>query len=330
MRLSIRSVRRCGSGLFLCALMGMAVAADSVERYPTRPVRVVNPYAPGGVTDITVRTVLPFVSQAWGQQIVVDNRPGAGTNIGTEIVVRAQPDGYTLLATTSAIATNPSFYPNLSFKATRDLAPIVLIAETPLALAVQTALPARTLTELIALARSQPGQLTIASAGTGTSTHLALELLESMAKIDLAHVPFKGGGGGVVGVMGGQMSGIVTVLTLVLQHHRAGKLRILAVTTPARSPLAADIATFTESGVPGYEATSWVGMFAPRATAAGIIQKWNSEINRQIRTPEIEERFKAAGLVARGGSDREFAAYFLKDTERWATLIKSVGITITP
>jgi tripartite-type tricarboxylate transporter receptor subunit TctC len=326
----LRGPIRAGLALsFMLAASG-AAAGEAIDRYPSRPVRVVNPYAPGGVTDITVRTVLPHVSQAWGQQIVVDNRPGAGTNIGTEIVVRAQPDGYTLLATTSAIATNPAFYPNLSFKASRDLAPIVLIAETPLALAVQNGLPAKTLPEFIALARAQPGQLTIASAGTGTSTHLALELLEAMAKIDLAHVPFKGGGGGVVGVMGGQMSGIVTVLTLVTQHHRAGKLRILAVTTPARSPLAPDIPTVAESGVSGYEATSWVGMFSPRATPEAIVKKWNSEINRQIRRPEIEERFKAAGLVARGGSERDFAVYFAKDTERWAALIKSAGISIAP
>jgi len=324
------AIARAGLALTLASGAIVATAGEAIDRYPARPVRVVNPYAPGGVTDITVRAVLPYVSQAWGQQIVVDNRPGAGTNIGTEIVVRAQPDGYTLLATTSAIATNPSFYPNLSFKATRDLAPVVVIAETPLALAVQNGLPAKTLSEFIALARAQPGQLTIASAGTGTSTHLALELLKAMAKIDLAHVPFKGGGGGVVGVMGGQLSGIVTVLTLVSQHHRAGKLRILAVTTPARSPLAKDIPTIAEAGVPGYEATSWVGMFAPRATPAAIVQKWNAEINRQIRLAEIEERFKAAGLVARGGTEREFAAYFQKDTERWAGLIKSAGISVAP
>ena len=328
MRHALRAVNRAGVAAWLATAGAIVMAADAAERYPTRPVRVVNPYAPGGVTDITVRTVLPLVSQAWGQQIVVDNRPGAGTNIGTEIVVRAQPDGYTLLATTSAIATNPSFYPNLSFNAARDLAPIIVIAETPLALAIQNGLPAKTLTEFLALARSQPGKLTIASAGTGTSTHLSLELLKSMAKLDLVHVPFKGGGGGIVGVMGGQMSGIVTVLALVTAQHRAGKLRILAVTTPARSPLAPDIPTIAESGVPGYEATSWVGMFAPRATPTDIIQKWNTEVNRQIRTSDIEERFKAAGLVARGGSDREFAAYFLKDTERWAAVIKSAGIAV--
>ena len=319
---------RSGIAALALAIAGAATAAEST--YPSRPIRVVNPYAPGGITDITARTLLPFVSQAWGQPIVVDNRPGAGTNIGTEIVVRAQPDGYTLLATTGAIATNPSFYPNLSFKATRDLAPIVLIAETPGALAIQVTLPARTLAEFVALARSQPKQLTIASAGTGTSTHLAIELLKSLARIEVVHVPYKGGGGGIVGVIGGQLSGVLTVLTLALPHHRAGKLRIVGVTTPARSTLAPDIPTFAEAGVPGYEATSWVAMFAPRATPAAIVQKWNTEINRQIREPEIRERFRNAGLTARGGTDQDFAAYFLRDTERWAALIKSAGITITP
>jgi len=326
----IERMRLGAAALCLATFGATAHAADAADRYPNRPVRVVNPYAPGGITDITIRTVLPQVAQAWGQQIVVDNRPGAGTNIGTEIVVRAQPDGYTLLATTGAIATNPSFYPNLNFKATRDLAPIVLLAETPGAFAVQTAMPAKSLAEFVAMARTQPGKLTIASAGTGTSTHLAIELLKSLAKIDVVHVPFKGGGGGIVGVMGGQLHGIITPLTLVLPHHRAGKLRILAVTTPARSPLANDIATFSEGGVPGYEATSWIGMFAPKATPAAIVRKWNAEINRQIREPEILERFKAAGLVGRGGSDRDFTEYFLRDTERWAALIKSAGIAITP
>jgi len=317
-------------GAMLAPAATTAAAADAAERYPYRPIRVVNPYAPGGVTDLTARTVLPGISQAWNQPVVIDNRPGAGTNIGTEIVVRAQPDGYTLLATTSAIATNPSFYPDLSFKATRDLAPMVLIAETPGAFAVQNAIPAKTVAEFVALAKQQPGKLTVASAGTGTSTHLAIELFKSLAKIEVVHVPFKGGGGGIVGVMGGQLHSIITVLALVTPHHRAGKLRILAVTTPARSPIANDIPTFAESGVPGYEATWWVGMFAPKATPAAIVHKWNSEMNRLVREQDVLERFKATGLVARGGSEKEFREYFVRDTELWAALIKSAGIAISP
>jgi len=307
-----------------------AIAAESIDRYPSRPIRLVNPYAPGGITDITIRSILPNLSQAWGQQIVVDNRPGAGTNIGTEIVVRAQPDGYTMLATTGAIATNPSFYPNLSFKPTRDLAPVIRIAESPGSLSIANNVPAKTVAEFLALARTQPGHFTLASAGTGTSTHLWIEMLKNMAKIDVVHVPFKGGGGGIVGVLAGQLSGIATPLTLVLAHHRSGKLRTIGVTTPARSPLASDIPTIAEAGVPGFEATSWIGMFAPKATPQPIVQKWNAEINRLIREQEVQERFKAVGLVAQGGTDREFGTYFLKDTERWAALIKAANIAVTP
>jgi tripartite-type tricarboxylate transporter receptor subunit TctC len=202
------------------------------------------------------------------------------------------------------------------------------MAETPGAFAVQTAMPTKTLQEFIALARQQPGKLTIASAGTGTSTHLAIELFKSLAKIDVVHVPFKGGGGGIVGVMGGQLNGIFTPLALVIGHHRTGKLRIIALTTPARSPLANDIPTFDEGGVTGYEATSWIAMFAPKATPTAIVQKWNTEVNRQISQPEIQARFKAAGLVARPGTEQDFARYFLKETERWTALIKAAGISI--
>jgi tripartite-type tricarboxylate transporter receptor subunit TctC len=313
--------------------MGFALSvpsAEAAERYPARPIRLVNPYAPGGVTDVTSRTVVPQLVQAWGQQIVVDNRPGAGTNIGTEIVVRAPPDGYTMLATTGAIATNPSFYPNLSFKATRDLAAVVRMADAHMSLALYPNLPAKTFAEFLALARAQPGKLTIASAGTGTSTHLAIELLKTLAKVDVAHVPFKGGGGGIVGVIGGQMSGIITPVTLVQGHHRAGRIRIVAVTTSARSPLAAEFPTFAEAGVPGYEANSWIGVFAPRATPPAIVRQWNEAVNRALRTPEVEERFKAAGLVAVGGSEGAFATHFQQDTERWAALIKAANIAIAP
>ena len=193
---------RCIIAACLVGLAGAAAAAATADRernsYPNRSIRLVNPFAPGGIVDTSVRAVLPQVVQAWGQQVVIDNRPGAGTNIGTEIVVRAPPDGYTLLATTGSLSTNPHFYPNLSFKPMRDLAPIVLLAQTSGALAIHTGLAAKTLPEFIALARGQPGHFTVASAGTGTSTHLSIELLKSLAKIDVVHVPFKGGGGGIV------------------------------------------------------------------------------------------------------------------------------------
>jgi len=328
-----QSISRARASVLAVCLFGNAsisTAAEQIDRYPSRPIRVVNPYAPGGITDITARAVLPSLAQVWGQQIVIDNRPGAGTNIGTEIVVRAQPDGYTMLATTGAISTNPSFYPNLTFKATRDLAPVVRIAESSGSFSIANNVPAKTVSEFVALARAQPGHFTLASAGTGTSTHLWIEMLKNLAKIDVVHVPFKGGGGGIVGVLAGQLSGIMTPLTLVLAHHRSGKLRVLGVTTPVRSALASDIPTIAEAGVPGFEATSWIGMFAPKATPQAIVQKWNAEINRLIREPEVQERFKAVGLTAQGGTDREFGSYFLKDTERWAALIKAANIAVAP
>lgn len=323
-------LRRCVMAICFAGVTGVSVAADGPDRYPNRSIRLVNPFAPGGIVDGSVRAVLPLVVQAWGQQVVIDNRPGAGTNIGTEIVVRAPPDGYTILATTGSLATNPNFYPKLSFKPARDLAPMVLLAQTSGALAIHTGVPAKSLPEFIALARNQPGQLTVASAGTGTSTHLSIELLKALAKIDVVHVPFKGGGGGIVGVMGGQMAGVMTVLTLVLPQHSTGKIRILGVTSAARSPLAIDIPTFAEAGVPGYESVSWVGLFAPRATPQPILRKWNTEINRVLREPEVAERFKAAGLVTGGGSEQAFAAFFQKETERWAALIKAANIAVNP
>ena len=234
----------------------------------------------------------------------------------------------TMLATTGAIATNPSFYPNLPFKATRDLAAVVRMADAHMALALFPNLAAKTFPEFLAMARAQPGKLTLASAGTGTSTHLAIELLKTMAKVDVAHVPFKGGGGGIVGVIGGQMSGIITPVTLVQGHHRAGRIRIVAVTTTARSPLASEFPTFAEAGVPGYEANSWVGIFAPRAAPAAIVGKWNEDVNRALRDPDVQERFKASGLVAVGGSPGEFSKHFLNDTERWAAMIKAANIAV--
>ena len=327
----IAGLKRAAFAVCLSGLTGVvAMAATVPEGYPNRSIRLVNPFAPGGIVDTSVRAVLPLVVQAWGQQVVIDNRPGAGTNIGTEIVVRTPPDGYTVLATTGSLATNPHFYPNLPFKPVRDLAPMVLLAQTSGALAIHMGVPAKNLPEFIALARAQPGQLTVASAGTGTSTHLSIELLKSLAKIDVVHVPFKGGGGGIVGVMGGQMAGVMTVLTLVLQQHNTGKIRILAVTSAARNPLAMDIPTFAEAGVPGYESVSWVGLFAPRATQQPILRKWNTEINRAIRDAEVVERYKAAGLIAGGGSEQAFAAFFLKETERWAALIKAAKIAVSP
>ena len=309
----------------------LVVAVPALAQYPNRPIRIVVPFGAGSATDLISRVLGNSVSAAIGQPVVVDNKAGADGAIAASEVAKAAPDGYTLLmATNSPLSVVPAMKKVPPYDPVADFTPITDIGRYTFFVVSYPGLPVKTLPELIALARAQPGQITLASAGTGTSTHLAIELLKTMAKIDVVHVPFKGGGGGIVGVMGGQLSGVMTVLTLVQSHHITGKVRIVAVTTLKRSPLANDIPTFAEAGLPGYEAAAWVGLFAPRATPQPIIQKWNAEINRVIRDAELKERFKAAGLTAPGGSEREFNAYFVKETERWAALIKAANISIAP
>src|ERR1043166_3725961 len=267
-------------------LMSAVQTANASEIYPVRPIRMVNPYTPGGTVDLVCRALSTRLSEVWGQQLIVDNRPGAGTNIGTEIVVRAQPDGYTLLCNTGTIATNPSFYPNLPFNPLKELTALVLVVQTPNVLALNASVPLRSVRELIEFARAKPGQLTFASSGTGSSTHLALELFKAMANVDLTHVPYKGGGPVITDLAGGQVNGTFNPPSSVMPHVKSGRLRALAVSSAARSEFAPDIPTVAESGVPGYEAIVWYAVFAPRALPARLVEKWNSEVNRQLQTPE--------------------------------------------
>ena len=277
----------CAGKLVVICLALSAHSAAAQGQYPKRPIRLVNPYAPGGVTDVTSRIVVPQLVQAWGQQIVIDNRPGAGTNIGTEIVVRAPADGYTMLATTGAIATNPSFYPNLPFKATRDLAAVVRMADAHMALALFPNLAAKTFPEFLAMARAQPGKLTLASAGTGTSTHLAIELLKTMAKVDILHVPYKFAAPALIDVVSGQVQIMWPIMSMSLPQLRAGKLRGLGVTTRERTQLAPDLPTIAESGLPGYEIIGWNGLIAPAKTPVAGGNRVNAEVNRHLKTAEI-------------------------------------------
>ena len=316
--------------LSLCLMQCLAMAAEThaAPVYPSRPIRIVNPYAPGGITDLVSRVLAQRVAEAWGQPVIVDNRPGAGSAVGTEIVVRAQPDGYTLLCTTPAVVINPSFYPKLGLNPVKDLVPVVLVARVDTAFAVHPGVTARSVKELIALARAKPGQIFFASAGTGTSTHLSLELFKTMAGVDLPHVPYKGGGPALIDVVGGQVQGIVNPLAGVLPHARTGRLRALAVTGAKRSELAADLPTIAEAGVPGYDATAWSALFAPRATAPAIVEKWNSETNRVLGIPEVRQSLLAAGMTPIGGTAQEFAPYFAREAVRWPELVRTAGITV--
>ncbi len=313
------------AGLTLLGAWGIATAAES---YPARPIRLVNPYTPGGSVDFVCRVIAQKVSEALGQRIIVDNRPGAGTNIGTEIVVRAQPDGYTLLCNSSAIAINPTLYGKLPFDSVRELNTVAIVSQAPVMLVVYPGVAARSVGELLNLARAKPGELRFASSGIGSTVHLALEQFKYLAKVDLTHVPYKGGGQSMLDLIAGQVHGVFQTLPTVGAHLKSGKLRAIAMGTAARSEFAPDLPTIAETGVPGYDASVWYAVFVPRAVDARIVETWNAEINRMLKRPEVKELFFANGMSSIGGTVREANEFFARDVKRWSGVIKAAKITI--
>ena len=303
-----------------------AFAAAAQGEFPTRPARLVNPYAPGGSVDLVGRAVASGLSEIWGHQVIVDNRPGAGTTIGTEIVARAQPDGYTMLCNSSSIAIMPSMYKNLRFDTVRDLTPIVQIAGSEQLLAVHPGLPAKTVKELIALAKSRPGEVTAAASGIGSSTHLNMELFKTMAGVDILVVPYKGGGPAIADLLGGQVKTFFNSANAFLPLMKAGRVRVLATTGAKRAEYAPDIPTVAEAGVPGYEASNWFGIYGPKDLPTPLAQKWSAAVNEYLRTPQAQEHFRKSYLRVVGGSVAEFTAHHHAETARWGKLIKSTGI----
>ena len=313
------------AGLTLLAACGLATAAES---YPSRPIRLVNPYTPGGSVDFFCRTVAQKVSETLNQRIIVDNRPGAGTNIGTEIVVRAQPDGYTLLCNSSAIAINPTLYGKLPFDPVKELNTVALVSQSPVMLVVYPGVPANSVRELIDLARAKPGELRFASSGVGSTVHLALEQFKYLAKVDITHIPYKGGGQSMLDLIAGQVQGVFQTLPTVGAHLKSGKLRAIAMGTAKRSEFAPELPTIAESGVSGYDASVWYAVFAPRAVDARIVETWNAEINKMLKRPEVKELFFANGMSGIGGTVREANEFFVRDLKRWSGVIKAAKITM--
>ncbi|MEA3156689.1 MAG: hypothetical protein QOK44_4278 [Betaproteobacteria bacterium] len=323
--LTIARAAHALAALTLLAACGIATAAES---YPARPIRLVNPYTPGGSVDFFCRVVAQRVSETLGQRIIVDNRPGAGTNIGTEIVVRAQPDGYTLLCNSSAIAINPTLYAKLPFDPVKELTTIAIVSQSPVMLVVHPAVAARSVRELIDLARAKPGELRFASSGIGSTVHLALEQFKYLAKVDITHVPYKGGGQSMLDLIAGQVQGVFQTPPTVGAHLKSGKLRAIAMGTAKRSEFAPELPTIAETGVPGYDASVWYAVFAPRAVNARIVETWNTEINRMLKHPEVKDLFFANGMSPIGGTSREAQDFFAREVKRWSGVIKSANITI--
>ena len=295
------------------------------QAYPSRPVRLIVPFAAGGGTDITARVMGQWLSERLGQQFVIDNRPGGGTNIGTEAVVRAPADGYTLLLAGSPAAINATLYDKLNYNFLRDIAPVAGIIRQPFVMAVHPSVPAKTVPEFIAYAKANPGRINMASAGTGAGSHVTGELFKMMAGVDMVHVPYRGAGPALTDLIAGQVQVHFATTVASIEYIRAGRLRALAVTTATRSDALPGIPTVDEF-VPGYEASSWYGVGAPKATPAEIIEKLNKEINAGLADPKIKARLADLGGDVLALSPADFGKLIAEETEKWGTVVKFTGI----
>ncbi len=294
------------------------------QTYPSRPVRIVVGFPPGGPTDIAARLIGQSLSERLGQQFVIENRPGAGSNIGTEAVVRAPPDGYTLFLAYSANAINATLYNKLNFSFIRDIAPVAAINREPLVMLVNPSFPAKTVPEFIAHAKANPGKINFASGGNGTPPHVSGELFKMMTGVNLVHVPYRGGGPALTDLLGGQVQAMFVAISASIEYVRAGNLRPLAVTTASRSDALPDISTVGEF-IPGYEASTWCGIGAPKGTPAEIIDKLNKEINAGLVDPKVKARLANMGSTALPGSPADFGKLIAEETEKWAKVVKLSG-----
>jgi len=294
------------------------------EIYPARPVHVMVGYAPGGSGDILARLVGQWLSERLGEALVVENRPGAGTNIATEAVVHALPDGYTVLLVSAANFINATLYEKLPFNFIRDIAPVVALTREPNVMVVHPSVPAKSVAQFIAYAQENPGKVTMASGGTGASSHVSGELFKMLTSVDMVHVPYRGAGPALTGLLGGQVQVYFSPMAAALEYVRAGKLRALAVTTAARSPALPDVPALREY-VPDYEASQWYGIGAPRDTPAEIVGRLNAEANNVLADPKMQARLADLGQTPLGGSPVDFAKLVAEQTEKWGRVVKFSG-----
>jgi len=322
-------IRSAAAGVTGLAIGMMLVCVDCVaQTFPARAIRVIVPFAPGGGTDILIRTVSPKLSEALGQQLVIDNRAGGGSTIGSELAAKAPPDGYTLLMVDTSFTTNPSLYSKLPYDSALDFAPVSLMAAAPVILIVHPSVPVKTVKEFVALAKSKPGQLNFASGGPGSSTHLGGELLKLVAGIDLVHIPYKGTGPAVADVLGGQVVMMFAGISSVKQHVAVGRLRAIAVTGQKRSPAMPEVPTFIESGLRGVDSGTYWGCLAPAATPKDIVNKLSTTIANVLKMGDIEKRLSDLGFDAIGGTPDQFATIIRSETEKWARVIKSAHVKL--
>ena len=309
-----------------CGLVLLAPGVSQSQAYPSRPVRLIVPYAAGGPVDSMARLLTPRLAESWGQQIVIDNRAGANSIVGSELAARAAPDGYNLLLISASFTVNVSLYAKLPFDAVRDFTPITLVASGPGMLVTHPSLPVRSLKELIALARAKPGAMSYGSAGSGAPTsHLGMELLKSTAGIDIVHVPYKSMAPALIDVLGGQVQMSMPTVNVVLPHIRSGRLRAIGVSSLQRSPIAADVPTLAEAGMPGYEAINWFAILGPSGIPAAIAEKVHADTADALKGTALRERIAAAGMEPKSMPPAELSAYIKTEIVKWGKAVKASG-----
>ena len=312
---------RCVATLLLLGMSGALWA----QNWPTKPIRMIIAFPPGGPTDLVSRVLAQRLSEQLGQQVIVDNKPGAGGNIAAELSAKAAPDGYTVFYNTSAIVIGPALYGKVNYDPLKDFAPVALTASVPLVLVVNPQLPARSVKEFLDLAKSRAGALNYSSSGTGTITHLASAMMSTQMGLQTQHIPYKGSAPGLVDLVAGQTQFMIDTMNTVLPYARDNRLRGLAVTGSKRSALMPELPTLAESGMPGFEAAAWQGIVVPTGTPADIIQKLNVEVNKALAHPDVRSRLAAQGADILGGSPAEYAAYLRTEIPRWAKAVKDSG-----
>jgi tripartite-type tricarboxylate transporter receptor subunit TctC len=310
------------------ALLLVLAGTAGAQSWPAKPVRMIVPFPPGGGIDGVARLLSPKLSEQLGQQVIIDNRTGAGGTLGTELVAKAAPDGYTLLATFASHAMNAALYQNLAFDTVADLAPITLIATVPNLLVVNPALPVKTVTDLIALAKKRPGEILYASVGSGTPAHLSAELFNLMAGVKMTHVPYKGAAPSIVALISGETQLTFTTVLVALPYVQAGRLRAIGVCSLKRSPVMPEVPTIDASGLKGYESTAWYGLLAPVKTPAGLIEQLNREAVKAIHTPEVRDSFLKLGAEPVGSTPDVFGKLIRADIEKWTKVVKATGAKV--
>jgi tripartite-type tricarboxylate transporter receptor subunit TctC len=321
--ISSRNVLAC-----LVSASFAAAGPAAAQTYPVKAIRVVVPYAPGGSTDVVIRIIAPRMSESLGQQVVVENRPGGSSTIGLDVAAKSAPDGYTLGVANLTFGANPSLFKKMPFDSEKDLLPVSLVSIVTLVLTVHPSVPARSVKQLIAIAKAKPGSLNYGSAGNVSANHLATERFSYMTGIKMVHIPYKGGGPAVISIVSGETAILMATIPSSIQHFQSGRLIPLGVTSPKRNAALPEIPSIAEAGVPGYEAIEWNGVMAPAGTPPAVISRLHQSIAKSLAIPEVKERIVALGADPVGSSPEEFAAFIKKELATWSKVIKEVGITI--